>query len=132
MKKRLRITPFAKIVILAVVVLIARYAYIHREEIASGEFFNLKDTVDIVSDTNKLRSDTIYVSNDSVLKDTVASDPQIPDTVSIIIEKSDDILSIKTLNKSINILLSDSVLISDTIFFNIPKDRKTVGRIIIK
>ena len=135
MKKRSKLTPFAKIVILAVVVLIARYAYIHREEIASGDFFKLSDTVEVVLDTNELISnitDTGSIEIDTIKKDIIVQDILISDTVTIIIEKHDDILSIITSNKSVNILLGDSIQVSDTILFNIPKGGQSIGRIIIK
>lgn len=129
MKKRNRLTPFAKIVILVVVILIARYAYINREGIASGEFFNFGDTTNSFFD----KSDSLIKPIDSL---HLISDSNVyiknTDTLSIFIEKSNNILKINVLNKTINILLSDSILISDTINFNIPIENKGTGRIVIK
>jgi hypothetical protein len=142
MKKRAKLTPFAKIVILAVVVLLARYAYIHRAEIASGEFFNFSDTTETEIDSNQFVHDTLAGIDSLQVSDSLGTDSVSHmlitdaegkiDTVTLIIRKEKDVLSIITEGKSINILLSDSVLVSDTIYFNIPKAKESIGRIIIK
>lgn len=133
MKKRAKITPFAKIVIAGIIFLGVRYLYLNRDEIASGDFFNFNDTTKVVKDNRDTTSakDTAVITETfkSISKDSIET---AEDTLTISVEKTEDILILKSKDFSINILLNDSVQVSDTIFFKLSDDKNIVGRIIIK
>lgn len=134
MKKRAKLTPFAKIVIAAVVILGVRYIYLNRDKIASGDFINFNDTTKVVKDiTDSISVKDTFTMNSDTLKNVSKDSVGIPeDTLTISVEKTEDILILKSKEFSINILLNDSVQVSDTIFFKLSDDKNIVGRIIIK
>ncbi|MCD4792580.1 MAG: hypothetical protein K8R54_05055 [Bacteroidales bacterium] len=134
MKKRTKITPFAKIVIAGIIFLGARYLYLNRDRIASGDLFNLNDTTKVVKENRDTTSakDTFAVITDTLKSISKDSIEIAEDTLTISVEKTEDLLILKSKDFSINILLNDSVQVSDTIFFKLSDDKNIVGRIIIK
>ena len=136
MKKRSKITPFAKIVIAGIIFLGLRYLYLNKEELISGDLFNFSDTTEVVNDitvnSDTISTDNALVINSDSLKNTADSVEISEDTLTINVEKSNDVLIIKSSDFSINIVLSDSVLVSDTIFFEVSDEKNVTGRIIIK
>ena len=134
MKKRAKLTPFAKIVIAGIVILGVRYIYLNRDKIASGDFFNFNDTTKVVKDiSDSISVKDTFTMNSDTLKNVSKDSVGIPeDTLTISVEKTEDILILKSKEFSINILLNDSVQVSDTIFFKLSDDKNIVGRIIIK
>lgn len=134
MKKRAKLTPFAKIVIAGIVILGVRYIYLNRDKIASGDFFNFNDTTKVVKDiTDSISVKDTFTMNSDTLKNISKDSVGIyEDTLTISVEKSEDLLILKSTDFSINILLNDSVQVSDTIFFKVSDDKNIIGRIIIK
>ena len=134
MKRKAKITPFAKIVILALVILGVRYIYLNKDDIASGDFFNFNDTAKVVKDNIDTTSvkDTFTVIPDTLKNISKDSIGKSVDTLTISVEKAENLLILKTSDFSINILLNDSVQVSDTIFFKLSDEKNIIGRIIIK
>ena len=134
MRKKARITPFAKIVIAGIIFLGLRYLYIHKDDILSGEFFNFNDSTKNYTDTTDTvrLKDTFTVIPDTLVNRFSDSVSITEDTLTINIEKNEDLLILKSNDFKINILLNDSVQHSDTIFFKLSEEKNITGRIILK
>ena len=134
MKRKAKITPFAKIVILALLILGVRYIYLNKDDIASGDFFNFNDTAKVVKDNIDTTSvkDTFTVIPDTLKNISKDSIGKSVDTLTISVQKTENLLILKSSDFSINILLNDSVQVSDTIFFKLSDEKNIIGRIIIK
>ena len=115
MKRRTKLTPFAKIVILGLVFLGARYAYLHQDEILEMEIFNPKDTTETVVDI-----DTDIVTDK--IKDIHIS-PK--DTIDLYLTR---------VNNSIRIQTSDTIVeinSKDTLIYTVSEKDNLIGRIIL-
>ena len=134
MKRKAKITPFAKIVILALLILGVRYIYLNKDDIATGDFFNFNDTAKVVKDNIDTTSvkDTFAVIPDTLKNISKDSIGKSVDTLTISVQKTENLLILKSSDFSINILLNDSVQVSDTIFFKLSDEKNIIGRIIIK
>ena len=113
MKRRTKLTPFAKIVFLAFVFLGARYAYLHQNEILEMEFLKSKDTTEIV-----LNKDTVVFDSEGFKK-------PLKDTIDLYLTR---------INNSIRIQTSDTIVeISekDTLIFTVSEKDNIIGRIIL-
>ncbi len=134
MKRKAKITPFAKIVILALLILGVRYIYLNKDDITSGDFFNFNDTAKVVKDNIDTTSvkDTFAVIPDTLKNISKDSIGKSVDTLTISVQKTENLLILKSSDFSINILLNDSVQVSDTIFFKLSDEKNIIGRIIIK
>ncbi|MCF6366219.1 MAG: hypothetical protein L3J35_08460 [Bacteroidales bacterium] len=113
MKRRTKLTPFAKIVILGLIFLGARYIYLHKNEIAGMNFFQQKDTVP---------SDVIP---DSVMQEDVSETYIIKDTIDLYITKNDSSLRIQTSDTIVEINKKD------TLIYTLSEKDNIIGRIIL-
>jgi len=115
MKRRLKLTPFAKIVFAALIIVISWYIYKHQDDIKKIKIVNFNDTLN-VSD-NSTDTLKIFVKDDY-------------DTLTFCIKKSDSLLNFSVENNDIIIPLKSSK--NDTLIFLISAEKKIKGRIIIK
>jgi len=111
MKRRTKLTPFAKIVILAIVFLGARYAYLHKDEISEMDFLNPKDSTESVIDTNSviIQVDTNILNND---------------TIDLYITKNDTSIRVQTSDTIVEINQKD------TLIYSLSEKDNLIGRII--
>ncbi len=119
MKRRLKLTPFAKLFIVAVIFFGARYVYLHQEELISNDFFNfdyLKKGKD-----NKVNKPENKKNNTDIR----------PDTLIINIVRKSNAIKIITAGKSILIPYKDTDNSSKKLLFDISKKKKVVGKIIV-
>jgi len=115
MKRRTKLTPFAKIVILGLVFLGARYAYLHQDEILEMEIFNSKDTTEIVVDNDT----NIVVDKKEVIPIT------IKDTIDLFLTQKDNSIRIQTSDTIVEISKKD------TLIYTISEKENIIGRIIL-
>ena len=128
MKRKPRITTFAKLVIAVLIFFGLRYAYLHREEILSSDFFSLPDTTDQPIDTID-STQTIMETSDSVESESI---PMLTDTLEIKLIKKDSILLINVSGTSVSISLNDSLLNGDTIPIEALANLHVYGSVIIQ
>jgi hypothetical protein len=114
MKRRLKLTPFAKIVFVLIIIVAARYVYIHRDEIKKGQFFNFKDTTEVAF------LDTNFV----ILPST--------DTVIFYLRDNDSSVQININDTEVHILKDSSGFVSDTIVFPVSESKNLEGKLIVK
>jgi len=112
MKRRLKLTPFAKIVFVLIIIAGARYVYIHQNEISEGRFFNFKDTLDFNSSDSKSK-----IKNES-------------DTIVFRISENDSLIQIKVNNQNLNFLKSASGLDTDTVFIKLSEKKNITIKMI--
>ena len=115
MKRPTKLTPFAKIVILALVFLGARYAYLHQNEILEMEVFNSKDTTEIVED--------------DAINNVVVKNENIPtthkDTIDLFLTQKDNSIRIQTSDTIVEINKKD------TLIYTVSEKENIIGRIIL-
>ncbi len=99
MKRRLKFTPFAKIVFVVLIIAAARYVYLHQDEITEGRIFNFKDTL---------------AANDSI-KET----ENISDTVVFYIYENDSLIRFKFKKKEFNIHKGKNNILKDSFILDI-------------
>ncbi len=115
MKRRLKLTPFSKIIFVILIIAAARYVYVHKKDIQNGKFFNFTDTLNI----SNYKTDTV-------------KDIQNIDTVVFYLSEKDSIINIKLNNRNIKILKKSGRTLSDTFIFNISAEKSIVGKLISK
>ena len=113
MKRRTKLTPFAKIVILALVFLGARYAYLHQDEILEMEFLNQNDTTEVV-----INNDTVIVENETV-------NEYLNDTIDLFIIQNENSIRIQTPDTIVEISSKD------TLIYTVSEKDNIIGRIIL-
>lgn len=132
MKRRPKITSFAKLVIAVLIFLGLRYAYLNREEILSSDIFNFVDSTETLEED----SDTIQITKeenlDSINISHIDTLQIYTDTLEIIISRNDSIVAVKTNEISVNIPLKDTLLTGDTIPLNSLNNKNIFGRVIIQ
>jgi hypothetical protein len=132
MKRRPKITSFAKLVIAVLIFLGLRYAYLNREEILSSDIFNFVDSTETLEED----SDTIQITKeenlDSINISHIDTLQIYTDTLEIIISRNDSIVAVKTNGISVNIPLKDTLLTGDTIPLNSLNNKNIFGRVIIQ
>ena len=101
MKRRLKLTPFAKIVFVLIIIAGARYVYVHQNEISEGRFFNFKNTLNLN-----------FSSSESGIKNG-------PDTIILHISENDSFIRININGTIINMLKDSCGLKNDTILLNL-------------
>lgn len=114
MKRRTKLTPFAKIVIFALVFLGARYAYLHQNEILQTEFFNFSDSTVVEVDKDTL----------NVITENEYADEILNDTIDLLITRTDDLIRIQTSDTIVEI---DQ---KDTLIYTVSEEKNIFGRII--
>ncbi len=119
MKRRLKLTPFAKIFIAAVIILGTRYVYLHQKEVLSNDFFNFDDLKK--GKDNKVNNLENKKNNTDIR----------PDTLIINIVRKSNAIKIITAGKSIIIPYKDTSNSSKKLLFDISKKKKVVGKIIV-
>jgi len=124
MKRRLKLTPFAKIVIVVLIIIGARYVYFNQENIELGEitiFNEIKEKTKNIFN-NEVEDKPIQNKKDKINK---------VDTIIIEITESEDLIKIISSKKIVNkFKSSDSRNSSDTFLFNISTEKALVGKII--
>ncbi len=118
MRRRLKLTPFAKIFILALVITGARYLYINKEELSDKKNLFFRDTV--ATERNNANNKV----TDTVIKKNI-----IPDTIIFYVSKNNDILTLRANGKSVNINFKDTI--TGTLVFEISEKENLKGKIII-
>ncbi len=113
MKRRLKLTPFSKIIFVVIIIAAARYVYVHQKEIQNGKFFNFKDTLHI----QKNKTDTV-------------KDIHNVDTIIFHLSQNDSIINIKVNKENLKILKTSGTTSSDTFTFNISKEKNIFGKLI--
>ena len=111
MKRRTKLTPFAKIVILGLVFLGARYAYLHQDEILEMEFLKFE-----------------YIKEKVIKKDVVVSEEKnaiIKDTIDLFITQNDSTFRIQTSDTIVEINSKD------TLIYTVSEKDNLIGRIIL-
>jgi len=114
MKRRLKLTPFAKLLFVAIIIFAAWYAYKHQDKISESNFFNFKES----TDTNNSASE---------LKNQHSSD-----TIIFYISENDTLINLKVNNQKMIILKDTSGIIPDTVFFTVSKKKNSIGKLIGK
>ncbi len=117
MTRRLKLTPFAKIFILALIITGARYLYINKEELSGKKILFFRDTATAEEDNANRVTDTVIKKN------------IIPDTLIFYLAKHNDFFTLRTNDKSVNISFKDTI--TDTLIFDISEKRNVKGKIII-
>ncbi len=107
MKRRLKLTPFAKIVFVLIIIAGARYVYIHQKEISEGRFFNFKDTLNLN-----------FQDSESEIKSK-------SDTIILRISENDSLIRLNINGTITNVLKDSSGLKADTILLKI-SDKKNI------
>ena len=131
MKRKPRITSFAKLVIAVLIFFGLRYAYLHREEILSSDFFNFLDSTESVE--NEIDTTNVIVEiPDSLPEITADSIPVIKDSIEIKIIRNENILLIEASGTTVSIPLKDTLLTADTIPFKAFEKNNIYGRVIIQ
>ncbi len=115
MKRRLKLTPFAKIFFLFLFVLGVRYVYLHKDDLSEKSFFQMSDTVP------PEKKDTIQLSL-----------PDAADTIVFYLENKDSLLQFRVDNKSIHLRSDSSGFFPDTLIFNVSESKNIKGKLIIK
>ena len=113
MKRRLKFTPFSKIIFVILIIAAARYVYVHKKDIQKDKFFNFKDTLNILN----YKTDTVQ-------------DIHNIDTVVFYLSENDSIINIKLNNRNIKIVKNSGRTLSDTFIFNISAEKNIVGKLI--
>ena len=112
MKRRLKLTPFAKIVFVLIIIAGARYVYVHQNKIYEGHFFNFRDSINFNIPESKSK---IKIESDTII---------------LYISENDSLIHIKIKNKNIHILKSASGLNADTVFLKLSEKEDITIKII--
>jgi len=124
MKRRLKLTPFAKIIIAILIIVGARYVYLNQENIQLGDINSIEKIKEKAKNifNNKIKEES---SQDIKPNNTI-------DTITIYITDSDNYIKISTLGKTVNKLKNVNKNTFDTLLFNISKEKALIGKIIYK
>ncbi|RLD52016.1 MAG: hypothetical protein DRI94_04390 [Bacteroidetes bacterium] len=110
MKRRLKLTPFAKIIFALIIIAGARYAYVHQNDISGGRIFNFNDT-------------TVTDNSNSEIKINF-------DTIIFHISENDSLIHLTVNNQDLSFLRDSSGLNSDTTFFSVSEKKSIKGMVI--
>lgn len=116
MKRRLKLTPFAKILIVVLIILGIRYAYKSIDNNTS-EIINIDKIIEKTKNIFKTESNNKKTNTSSKL-----------DTVEINISENDSIIKIKSSGKTV--FKRKKFNETDTFLFNISNEKELIGKII--
>ncbi len=114
MKRRLKLTPFAKLFISGLVILAGWYVYKHQNKLKEFKFFNFQD-----SSVLNIKADTLN-----------SVQPEKFDTLTFYVSENDSIFRLYLNDKEIEIQLDDTT--ESYLDFNISQKKKLIGKIIRK
>lgn len=121
MKRRLKLTPFAKIFIVAIIVLGVRYVYKNQNNIFKDNVFKIETIKEKIPNLFKSGVDN---------KNEVYTHKNNSDTITIFITDDEKRIKISSEGKILNYRKFSNK--TDTILFNISNEKKIVGKIIYK
>ncbi len=125
MKKKNRLTTFAKLVILVLIIFGIRYFYYNQEDILSGKIFNSIDTIEIEQDTTVLDNPK-YKDIDISKKNKYEEDTLLFNLNYI----SDSVFTIQISNCKDKIILFDTLTVIDSIFVKLSEEKKINAKIL--
>ena len=112
MKRRLKLTPFAKLFFAAIVLFAAWYVYKHQDEIKEKKIFNFKDTINF---------------EDSDLESEIQNNS---DTVVFYVSNGDTVINLKVNGTVLQISKNVSGFTPDTLYFSISEEKRIIGKLI--
>lgn len=121
MKRRLKLTPFAKIFIVVLIILGARYVYLNQKKIKFVELNSFEEIKEKASELFKQKVEKENISKKDIIVNKA-------DTIHINITDSDDYIKISASGKTVKKLKTNNT--TDTLLFNISKEKALVGKII--
>ena len=115
MRRRLKLTPFAKLFIAALIVFAAWYLYKHKDEINEKKIFNFNDSTIVINPVDTLKS----------------ANKIEYDTLTFYVPKNDSIFRIFINDNEIKLRKQDTS-VQNELFFEISKEKKIIGKIITR
>jgi hypothetical protein len=122
MKRRLKLTPFAKITIVVLIIVGVRYLYLNQINLKNKELINFDEFIEKTKNIfNKTEKEKLNKKEEFSKKQ---------DTIVINIIENDTILKIKSFGKTVIKRKNTNKNNTDTFLFNISKEKELIGKII--
>jgi len=122
MKRRLKLTPFAKITIVVLIIIGVRYLYLNQINLKDKEIINVDEFIEKTKNLFNKTEKEIINKKANVLKKQ--------DTIIINITDNDTILKIESYGKTVIKRKKSNKNNTDTFLFNISKEKELIGKII--
>ncbi len=122
MKRRLKLTPFAKVTIVVLLIVGVRYLYLNQINFKDKEIINLNEFIE--------KTKNIFNKTEKSTPNKKINLSKKQDTIVINITDNDSIIKINSNGKTV--IKRKNINITDTLLFTISKEKKIVGKIIYK